>query len=177
MPALSDDVRSILAASFLIRATMTRRSDGKPRTVETTYVWEGSDQLYLSGYPGKRDWVASMTANAHVMVHTVERPVGGQWYDIPAVARILRDRTERLPHLLAFIERWSQRPGYPRWQFGAALALIRLNRRLHLPWWGPFYFIRKLFDEMPCVELRFAGQPVVRPGGPPPCTEPQPGRG
>ena len=155
---------------------MTRRSDKTPRTVETTYVWDKGDCIYLSGYPGKRDWVASMAANPQVTVHTVEAPAGGHRYDIPATARVLRDRDERLPHLLGFIERWTGRPGFPRGGFQLALAMIRLNRRLRLPWWGPFYAARKVLDQMPCVELTFTGPPVVRPGGPPPLSEPQPGR-
>lgn len=175
MPQLNDEVRSILAHSFYIRTTMARRG-GTPRTVETTFVWDRGDRIYLSGYPGKRDWVASMAANPLVSVHMVERLEGGQWYDIPATARVLRQRNERLPHVLAFIENWTQRPGFPRLRFQVVLALIRFNRRLHLPWWGPFYFVRKLLDRMPCVEITFTGDPTVRPGGPPPLTEPRLGR-
>jgi len=176
MALLNDNVRFILAHSFFIRTTMTRRSDGAPRTLETTYVWDNQDRLYISGYPGKRDWVATMSANPNVTVHTVERIAGGGWYDIPAVARVLRERNERLPHLLAFIEHWNRRPGYPRRCFQVVLAMIRLNRRLHLPWWGPFYFARRVLDQMPCVELTFTGAPVARPGGPPRLSEPQFGR-
>ena len=176
MPQLNDEVRSTLAHSFYIRTTVTRRSHGTPRTVETTYVWDLGDRIYLSGYPGKRDWVASMAASPLVTVHTVERLEGGQWYDIPATARVLRERNERLSHLLAFIENWTRRPGFPRLRFQVVLALIRLNRRLHFPWWGPFYFVRKVLDRMPCVEVTFTGGPVVRPEGPPPLTEQRPGR-
>ena len=176
MPLLSDDVQRILANSFFIRTTMTRRSDGRRRTVETTYVWDGSDRVYLSGFPGKRDWVATMAVNPQVTVHTVEGIGAGRWYDIPAVARVLLRRRERVPHLLAFVERWARRPEHPRLLLRAVLALIKLNRRLHLPWWGPFYVVRRLLDRMPCVELRFVGQPVVRPEGSPPVSASRQGR-
>jgi len=165
MPRLSNRVRYVLAHSFVIQTTVTRRS-GIPRSVETTYVWDGQDHVYLSGYPGKRDWVASMTANPQVTVHTVEGTEETGWYDIPASARVLRDRNERLPHLLAFVERWAKRPGFPRLPFQIALAMIRLNRRLYLPWWGPFYLARRFLDQMPCVELIFTGDPVARSNGP-----------
>ena len=97
MPHLNDEVRLVLAHSFFIRTTVTRRSDGTARTVETTYVWDGGNHVYLSGYPGRRDWVASMAVDPRVTVHTVERLADGHWYDIPATARVLRQRSERVP--------------------------------------------------------------------------------
>ncbi len=163
-------LENILENSFFIRITMTRRRSGTPRTVETTYVWDGANQIVISGYPGPRAWVANMAAHPEVTVHTVE---GDQWFDIPATARVLRDRNERVPHLLAFIEHWTERPGFPRRRFMFVLNMIKLNRRLHLPWWGPFYFVRKIFDRMPCVEITFTGEPVRREGAPPPLSEPQ----
>jgi hypothetical protein len=173
MPTLNDEVRAILAGSFYIRTTMRRRSSGAPRTLETTYVWDGGDRIYLSGYPGKRDWVANMATHPQVTVHTVEADL---WYDIPASARVLRERNERLPHLLAFIEHWASRPGYPRWQFRLFLWGVKTNRALHLPWWGPFIMARRILDQMPCVEITFASEPVPRPGGPPPLSEVREGR-
>jgi deazaflavin-dependent oxidoreductase (nitroreductase family) len=167
---LDTALRTILENSFFIRITMTRRRSGTPRTVETTYVWDGGNRIVISGYPGRRDWVANMAAHPQVTVHTVE---GDKWFDITATARVLRDRNERVPHLLAFIEHWAERPGFPRRRFMFVLNMIKLNRRLHLPWWGPFYLVRKIFDKMPCVEITFTGEPVERPGGPPPMSEPQ----
>ncbi len=149
---------------------MTRRRSGTPRTVETTYVWDGGNRIVISGYPGRRDWVANMAAHPEVTVHTVE---GDQWFDIPATARVLRDRHERVPHLLAFIEHWTEQPGFPRRRFMFVINMIKLNRRLHLPWWGPFYFVRKILDQMPCVEITFTREPTKNPGGPPPLSEPQ----
>ncbi|MBI4311825.1 MAG: hypothetical protein HY681_08585 [Chloroflexi bacterium] len=172
-PTLNEDVRSILAHSFYIRTTMKRRRSALPRTIETTYVWNGGDRIYVSGYPGKRDWVANMAAHPEVTLHTVE---GDRWYDIPARARVLRDRKERVPHLLDFISHWAKRPGYPRWQFRLFLWGVKTNRALHLPWWGPFYYARKILDAMPCVEIAFVGDPVPRPGGPPPLSENREGR-
>ena len=176
MPMLNDELRTVLAGSFFIRTTMTRRRSNTPRTLETTYVWDGAERIYLSGYPGKRDWVANMAARPEVTVHTVEVLEGGRWYDIPATARVLRNRQERLPHLFAFLDHWITRPGFPRRPFQLGLGLVRCNRRLHLPWWGPFYLARRIFDRMPCVELTFTGEPVARPDGPPPLSESQLGR-
>ena len=174
MPELPPDLQRILRESFFIRATMTRRKSGTPRTVELTFRWDGGSKIVLSGYPGKRDWVANMAANPDVTMHTVEFD---PWYDIPARARVVRDRKERLPHLLAYIEHWAGRPGFPRGRVMFFLGAVKLNRRLHLPWWGPFWFARRIFDKMPCVDLTFTGEPVLRAtGGPPPLSEPREGR-
>ena len=161
---IPEELHRILDFSFVLRTTMTRRRSGGTRTVETTYTWDGDRSVYLSGYPGSRDWVANMAANSSVTVTTVE---GERNYVIAATARVLRDRDERVGHLLAFIDRWVERPGFPRKRFRFLLGAIRLNRRLRLPWWGPFYPVRRILDRMPCVELRFIGEPCLLEGDPP----------
>ena len=163
--ALPDELQAILAESFFIRTSTRGRRSGRPYTFETTYVWDGALTVYLSGYPGRRDWVANIGADPHVTLHTVE---GGIWFDIPASARVLLGRDERLPHLLAFIERWAVRGVAPRPLFRLALGAIRLNRALGLPWWGPFYLVRRILDRMPCVEVRMSGPPTRRADGPAP---------
>jgi hypothetical protein len=172
MPELPEDLRRVLAESFAIRTTL-RRKDGSPRTLETTYGWTGEPRIVLSGFPGPRDWVASLANDPEVTVHTVE---GSPGFDIPGRARVLRDREERMPHLIAFIERWSTRPGFPRRRFGLLLGAVKCNRRLGLPWWGPFYLARRIFDAMPCVVIDFVGEPQRRTGPPPAVTPPREAR-
>jgi len=169
MDDLPENLKRILAGSFALRTTFARR-DGTPRTLETTYGWSGADEIVLSGFPGKRDWVASLAANPEVEVHTVE---GDPGFDLSGRARVLCDREERLPHLFAFVERWSLRPGFPRRRFGFLLGAVKLNRRLGLPWWGPFYLARRIFDGMPCVLIRFEGSARLRMGPPPEISPPR----
>lgn len=161
---LPDELRAILRDSFFIRTATRGRRSGHAYLFETTYVWDGDRTVYLSGYPGRRDWVANIAVDPNVVLHTVE---GGAWYAIPAQGRVVRGREERLPYLLAFIERWTVRGVAPRPLFRLALGAIRLNRRLHLPWWGPFYVARRIFDGMPCVEVRMTGLPARSADGPP----------
>lgn len=168
----SQQLKRILDESFFIRTTLTRKN-GVPRTIETTYYWDGDREIVLSGYPGKRDWVASISRNPDVMVHTVEFEPG---FDIKGTARVVRNRDERMPYLLSFIDRWTLRPGFPRRRFKFLLGAVRTNRKLHLPWWGPFYFARKIFDGMPCVVVTLTGEPVLRSGKMPKLSEPQEGR-
>ncbi len=63
--SLPDDLKQILNDSFVLRTTLIRKS-GAPRTIETTYYWDGANRIVLSGYPGKRDWVASIAVNSAV---------------------------------------------------------------------------------------------------------------
>ena len=171
---LPAELEKILADSFYIRTTLVRKN-GTPRTIETTFVWEkGGDKIVLSGYPGKRDWVASMSRNPAVTVHTVEFE---PWFDIPADARVIRDLDEKLPRVMAFIENWALRPGFPRARFKLLLGAVKLNRALRLPWWGPFIIAKRIFRAMPCVEITFTGEPVRRDaGGPPALSEQRDGR-
>jgi hypothetical protein len=179
MDEISGDLETILSQSFALRTTFARR-DGTPRTLETTYGWSGagagagsgllSGEVVLSGFPGKRDWVASLARSPDVLIHTVEGETG---FDIRGRARVLRDREERLPHIFAFVDRWSLRPGFPRRRFGFLLGAVRLNRRLGLPWWGPFYLARRIFDAMPCVVVTFSGPAQRRMGPPPPISPPR----
>lgn len=168
MSNLPADLLRILDESFAIRTTF-RRKNGALRTLETTYGWRGDGQIVLSGFPGPRDWVASLAHSPDVTVHTVE---GAPGYDIAGRARVLREREERMPYLLAFIDRWSLRPGFPRKRFGFLLGAVKINRRIGLPWWGPFYLARRIFDAMPCVVIDLVGEPRRRLGPPPPITPP-----
>lgn len=172
MPTLPEPLKRILSDSFYLRTTLFRR-DGSPRVIETTYYWDGADHIVISGYPGKRDWVASISRNPDVTVHTVEfEPV----YDIPGIARVVRDRDERFPYLVKFIEHWAERPGFPRRRFQFLLGAVKVNRKLKLPWWGPFILARRIFDQMPCVLITLTEEPVERDGLPPALSEPQKGR-
>ena len=173
---LPSQLEEILSNSFYIRTTLTRKN-GTKRTIETTYVWlqeDGVNKIILSGYPGKRDWVASMSNNSQVTVHSVEFE---PWFDIPAEAIVIRDLNEKLPRIFAFVEHWSLRPGFPRRKFNFLLGAVKINRALRLPWWGPFILAKRIFKEMPCVEITFTGEPLLRgTDGPPPLSEPQENR-
>jgi len=173
---LPAELEKILAESFYIRTTLVR-NNGTPRTIETTFVWtqeNGVNKIILSGYPGKRDWVASMARNAQVTVHSVEFE---PWFDIPAEARVVRNLNEKLPKIFAFIEHWALRPGFPRTKFKLLLGAVKINRALGLPWWGPFIIAKRIFRGMPCVEITLTGDAVIRSeGAPPPMSEPQDSR-
>jgi hypothetical protein len=157
MVVLSQEAQQFLKHSFAVRTTMSRHRSGGSYTLETTFVWDGGDCIYLSGYPGTRDWVANMVADPNVTVHIV---YAGKQHDILSTANVLRGRDERMPHLLNFVNHWARRGGVPGWPFRFVFAVVRLNWALRLPWWGPFWFARRIFDRMPCVQITFTGEPT-----------------
>jgi hypothetical protein len=165
-----EDLQRILQGSFALRTTLVRKN-GRRRTIETTYWWDGAREIVLSGFPGKRDWVASLARSPKVVIHTVE--IGPPW-DIDGTARVLRQHDERMPYLMRFIERWMSQPGFPRRRFGLALGAVKLNARLGLGWWGPFRLARRIFDAMPCVVITLEGRPRRRFGPPPEPDAPRP---
>ena len=63
------EFREILKHSFVVRTTFARK-DGSPRTLETTFGWSGGREVVLSGFPGKRDWVASLARHPQVNAAT-----------------------------------------------------------------------------------------------------------
>ena len=162
-PTLPDGLRRTLRESFAVRVSHRGRRTGIQRVLESTFTWDGGLRVYLSGYPGRRDWVANMAADPNVTLHTVE---GRPRYDVPVKARLLRGRDERTDHVLDFVERWAAR-GAGGLPLRIALRAVRLNRALRLPWWGPFYLARRVLDAMPCVELEIVGPPIVRRDPPP----------
>ena len=167
MTNLPHPLPDILRNSFRIRTTMTRRRSGGERTVETTYYWNGADQVVLSGYPGRRDWVANISANPFVTLHTVEFE---PWFEIPGRARVLWNTNDRIPHIFNFIGRWAERPGFPRRRFAFALSAIQLNRKAAIAVVGPVlvcpqgprqHALRRSHIHRPPGMLRLDGPPAL----------------
>jgi len=149
--SIPPELREILLNSFYIRTTLIRKN-GTPRTIETTFVWDGGNKLILSGYPGKRDWVASMSRNPSVTVHSVEFE---PWFDIPATALVIRNLDEKLPRVISFIEHWALRPGFPRTRFKFLLGAVKINRSLKLHGGGPSCSLKKYLMECLVWKLLF----------------------
>lgn len=70
--------------------TTTGRSSGLPRRIEIWYFVVGG-QIYLTGTPGPRDWLANLQANPRLTFHVKE----GARADLPARAAVIGDPAER----------------------------------------------------------------------------------
>tara|TARA_A100001037_G_C15149081_1_gene637984 strand:- start:212 stop:709 length:498 start_codon:yes stop_codon:yes gene_type:complete len=157
--------RKILANSFLLRVGHVGRRTGVNRIVEVTYCVTDDRKIILSGYPGPRDWVANMSQNPEVMIYTVE---GEYWYRIKGISRLVSNKEQRNRYIIQYINRWNNLPGNKRLLISFTLNVVHLREKLHLPWWGPFYLVQKIFEKMPCIEITLVEEPQQSHLPPPP---------
>jgi hypothetical protein len=134
---MRDDVRDALAIGpsstmedRTIDVTTTGRSSGSPRRIEIVfYRVDGS--IYLSGIPAprRRDWLANLTEDPHFTFHLKHDVVA----DLPAVATVITDESERRRILAPLVDQFNERRGdeseWPRaeldeWVHGSPLARV-----------------------------------------------------
>jgi len=99
MAATKDAIEAALEHGHTIDITTTGRLSKQPRRLEI--VFHNVDgRIYISGtpYPRKRRWLLNLEADPHFTFHLK----GKTKADLPAVARVIDDETERraiLPHI------------------------------------------------------------------------------
>jgi deazaflavin-dependent oxidoreductase (nitroreductase family) len=79
-----------IAGGLTCDITTVGRASGLPRRIEIWY-FVLDDQVYISGTPGRRDWLANMEAAPGFTFHVKQ----GATADLPARAEIIRDPAER----------------------------------------------------------------------------------
>jgi deazaflavin-dependent oxidoreductase (nitroreductase family) len=99
MAITQDAIDAALEHGHTIDITTTGRRSGKPRRIEIVFHNIG-ERIYISGtpYPRKRRWLLNLEADRHLTFHLK----GKTKADLPAVARVIDDETERraiLPHI------------------------------------------------------------------------------
>jgi deazaflavin-dependent oxidoreductase (nitroreductase family) len=67
-------MRSALSRDRTVRITTTGRKTRQPRTVEIWFHRVGG-RYYLSGLPGKRDWLANLLADPHFVFSFTESAI------------------------------------------------------------------------------------------------------
>ncbi len=101
---IDEAVRSELEHGQLIDITTIGRRSGRARRLEITFHNVGG-HLYISGSPSpkRRSWIANLAANPNFTFHLKRRIKA----DLPAMARIIDEESERrsiLPHIA---RRWG----------------------------------------------------------------------
>jgi len=96
-----DAVRGALAADPTIDITTTGRRSGQPRRIEI-WMMVVDDRFFITGTPGRRDWLANLRAHPEFVVH-VKRPDA---VDLPAVAAEVTDEPTRLMVLEHLTTSW-----------------------------------------------------------------------
>jgi hypothetical protein len=110
-----DDVRNALnindsstVEDRTIDITTTGRRSGEPRRIEICFYRFG-DAIYLSGIPSPRDrdWLVNLRSDPHFIFHLKNNVV----IDLPAVATVIIDATERHRILAKFVDDFNLRNG------------------------------------------------------------------
>jgi deazaflavin-dependent oxidoreductase (nitroreductase family) len=91
-----------------IDITTTGRRSGQPRRIEIAFYRLGDD-VYLSGIPGptSRHWLANLAAQPRFTFHLKHGTVA----DLPAMATVIVDPSERRRILAVFVEEFNRRHG------------------------------------------------------------------
>jgi deazaflavin-dependent oxidoreductase (nitroreductase family) len=94
-----DVVRNELRDDPTVDITTTGRRSGEPRRIEI-WMLDVDGRFFITGTPGRRDWLANLRAHPAFMVHLKRRA----HVDLPARAEPVDDATIRrhvLEHLAA----------------------------------------------------------------------------
>lgn len=92
---MDDSTRGELDRSQVIDPSTTGRRSGEPRRIEA-FLHSGNGQLFVSGqpFPGHtRAWIHNVAADPRVTIYLKGTIV----VDVPAIARVIHDPTERRP--------------------------------------------------------------------------------
>jgi deazaflavin-dependent oxidoreductase (nitroreductase family) len=102
-----------------IDITTTGRRSGKPSRIEIAF--QNIDGIvYISGFPGKRDWYANLVANPNFTFH-LKQSVNA---DLPAVARPITETDERRAVLTPFTANWNRAGEVERWIAESPLVAV-----------------------------------------------------
>src|SRR5437667_5457457 len=99
MSTTKEAIDAALERGHTIDITTKGRRTGRPRRLEIVFHNIGG-RIYISGtpYPGKRRWLLNLESDPHFTFHLKGRTSA----DLPAIARVIDDETERreiLPHI------------------------------------------------------------------------------
>lgn len=102
---MDDPIRRALARGHTIDITTTGRVTGLPRRIEMVFHNIGG-RIYISGLPSsrKRAWLANLEADPDFTFH-LKRWVTA---DLPGVARVITDETERRAILERVANAWNR---------------------------------------------------------------------
>lgn len=117
---MNPEVRSALERGGIIDITTTGRNSGRPHRIEITFH-NLNGKVYISGMPGRRDWLANLLANPEFVFHLKRRVVA----DLRARARPVRDPAERRELLTQITRAWGRERQLSR--FLASSPLVEVS--------------------------------------------------
>jgi deazaflavin-dependent oxidoreductase (nitroreductase family) len=103
--------------------TTTGRRSGEPRRIEI-WIWRYDGRTYLSGAPGRRDWLANLRGHPEFTLHLK----GSVKADLPATARPITDEAERREVIAGILDELGRTPGDPEdWVARSPLAEVEFR--------------------------------------------------
>jgi deazaflavin-dependent oxidoreductase (nitroreductase family) len=87
---INEAIRAALQRGLTCDITTNGRKSGMPRRIEIWYFMLDGD-VYITGTPGRRDWLANLRADPRMLFHVKE----GARADLAAHAVIISDPAER----------------------------------------------------------------------------------
>ena len=103
---MNDPIQAALARGGTIDITTTGRRSGEARRIEIVFH-RIDGRMWISGMPSprRRSWIANLEADPRLTVH-LKGPTAVA--DLPAVARIVTDETERRTILERVARAWRR---------------------------------------------------------------------
>jgi deazaflavin-dependent oxidoreductase (nitroreductase family) len=96
-----DVVRQELRDDPTVDITTTGRRSGRPRRIEI-WMLDVDGRFFITGTPGRRDWLANLMARPNLVVHLKRRT----HLDLPARAEVVGDAATRRHVLEQLNARW-----------------------------------------------------------------------
>ena len=120
---MDEAVRDALANDRTVDITTTGRRSGEPHRIEI-WIWRHDGRTYLSGAPGRRDWLANLRANPEFTLHLKESLQA----DVPATARPIAEQAERREVIAGILEEAGRSPDNPEdWLARSPLAEVEFS--------------------------------------------------
>jgi hypothetical protein len=107
---MDDDLRRALERDRTIDITTTGRRTGRERRLET-WFWNVDGRIYLSGSPGRRDWLANLRAHPDFTFHLKQ----SLHADLRARAHPIDDQDERRRVMSLILQGLGRTSGLEQW--------------------------------------------------------------
>lgn len=115
-------ISAALQRGGIIDITTTGAKSGQPRRIEIV-LFNLDGRLYISGMPGRRAWIANLSADPRLTVHLKK----GLSADLPATARVITDPDERRPIIRAVTDAWNRADRFDAFLDDAPLIEVTLD--------------------------------------------------
>ena len=121
---MNEAIKQALETDRLIDIITTGRKTGQPRRKEIAFQYLGGE-VFISGPPRPRDWLANLIANPEFTVHLKQSLQA----DVPATAIVIVDKARRREVIGKIAERRGDRQpiNVDEWVEGSPLVQIDLH--------------------------------------------------